>query len=80
MNSGSCSQTSSSWKLPIGKNYWYFVDIFNKIIISLAPVGYEMAIYHLISNAKISNTHPWNNFFKSPAIADQIWKNFAILN
>ena len=49
-------------KLKIGKNYWYFVDIFNKIIISLAPVGYEMAIYHLISNAKISNTHPWNNF------------------
>ena len=44
-------------KLKIGKNSWYFVDIFNKTITSLAPVGYGMAICHLISNA-----HLWNNF------------------
>ena len=55
------TKLKTSWKLErIIDILWTF--LINKIIISLAPVGYEMAIYHLISNAKISNTHPWNNF------------------
>ena len=67
-----CSKLKTSWKLvvftnKVGKNSWYFVGVFNKIIIPLVLVGYEMiiansalhpllAIYHLISN-----THLWNN-------------------
>ena len=31
----------------VRKNSWYFVDVFNKIIIPLALVGYEMIIVHL---------------------------------
>ena len=39
-------------------SFLYWRGIFNKTIIPLAPVGYEMiiAIYHLISNAR-----SWNN-------------------
>ena len=51
----------------VGKNSRYFVGVFNKTIIPLALVGYEMIIansalrpllgaYHLISNAL-----SWNN-------------------
>ena len=51
----------------VGKNSRYFLGAFNKTIIPLALVGYEMiiansaprtslALYHLISNA-----HSWNN-------------------
>ena len=51
----------------VGKNSRYFVRVFNKTMIPLALVGYEMiiansalrassAIYHFISNA-----HSWNN-------------------
>ena len=51
----------------ISKAYQYFLIVFNKTIIPLALVGYEMiiansalrtssAIYHLISNAR-----SWNN-------------------
>ena len=51
----------------ISKAYQYYLIVFNKTIIPLALVGYEMiiansalrtllAIYHLISNA-----HLWNN-------------------
>ena len=51
----------------VGKNSRYFVGVFNKTIIPLALVGFEMilansalraslAIYHLISNAP-----SWNN-------------------
>ena len=41
----------------VGKNSRYFVGVFNKTIIPLALVGYDMiianslAFYHLISNA-----------------------------
>ena len=68
-----CSKLKTSWKLvvftntKIGKNSQYFVGVFNKTIIPLALVAYEMiianlalrvslAIYHLISNV-----HSWNN-------------------
>ena len=51
----------------LGPNFLYFGGVFNKTIIPLALVGYEMiianlalraslAIYHLISNAR-----SWNN-------------------
>ena len=51
----------------ISKAYQYYLIVFNKTIIPLARVGYEMiiansalraslAIYHLISNAR-----SWNN-------------------
>ena len=47
----------------IESSFLYFGGVFNKTIIPLALVGYEMiiansaqAIYHLISNA-----HSWNN-------------------
>ena len=54
-------------QIKFGENSQYFVGVFNKTIIPLALVGYEMiidnearsaelAIYHLISNA-----HSWNN-------------------
>ena len=67
-----CSKLKTSRKSvvcanKVGKNSRYFVGIFNKTIIPLALIGYEMiiansalqaslAIYHLISNA-----HLWNN-------------------
>ena len=48
------------------KAYQYYLNVFNKIIIPLALVGYEMiiakaslAIYHLISNAR-----SWNNLIQ----------------
>ena len=52
----------------VGKNSRYFVGVFDKTIIPLALVGYEMIIansalraslanYHFISNA-----HLWDNF------------------
>ena len=54
----------------VGKNSRYFVGVFNRIIIPLALVGYEMIIanwvlraslvtYHLICNAHSRNK--WNN-------------------
>ena len=54
----------------VGKNSRYFVGVFNRIIIPLALVGYEMikansvlraslANYHLICNAHSRNK--WNN-------------------
>ena len=62
-----CSKLKTSWKSvgftnKVGKNSRYFVGIFNKTIIPLALVGYEMiiansalratlAIYHLMSDA-----------------------------
>ena len=66
-----CSKLKTSWKSvvftnKVGKNSRYFVGVFEKTIIPLTLVGYEMiitnsplcislAIYHLISN-----THLWN--------------------
>ena len=66
------SKLKTNWKSvvfpkKVGKNTRYFVGVFNKTIIPLALVGYEMiiansalhlslAIYHLLSNA-----HSWNN-------------------
>ena len=52
----------------VGKNSRYFVGVFNKTILALALVGYEMiiansalrvslAMYHFISDV-----HSWNNF------------------
>ena len=68
-----CSKLKTSWKSivlknKVGENSRYFVGVFNKTIIPLALVGYEMiiansalltslAIYLLISNA-----HSWNNW------------------
>ena len=57
----------------ISKAYQYYLLVFNKTIIPLALVGYEMiiansalrpslAIYHLISNKR-----EWNNCLLSPA-------------
>ena len=54
-------------QIKFGENSQYFVGVFNKTVIPLALVAYEMiidnearsaelAIYHLISNA-----HSWNN-------------------
>ena len=51
----------------VGKNSQYFVGIFNKTIIPLALVGYEMIIANLVLRASlpiyhlISNVHWWNN-------------------
>ena len=44
-----CSKLKTSWKSDVftnkvGKNSWYFVGIFNKTIILLGLVGYEMII------------------------------------
>ena len=71
-----CSKLKTSRKSvvranKVGKISRYFVGVFNKTIIPLALVGYEMiiansvlqaslAIYHLISNA-----HLWNNIFNN---------------
>ena len=55
-----CSKLKTSWKSvvlftnKVGKNSRYSVGVFNKTIIPLALVGYEMII------AK-SNAHSWNN-------------------
>ena len=62
-----CLKLKKSWKSvdftnKVGKNSRYFVGVFNKTIILLTLLGYEMiiansarhaslAIYHLISNA-----------------------------
>ena len=67
-----CSKLKTSWKpLVFANKVWrnsrYFAGVFNKTIIPLALVGYDMiiansvlrtslALYHLISNA-----HSWNN-------------------
>ena len=64
-----CSKLKTSWKSvgftnKVGKNFRYFVGVFNKTIISLALVGYEMiianearsaelAIYYLIQRALV---------------------------
>ena len=69
MNSGSPLSFSvcSNKIIKVGEIQQDFVGVFNKTIIPLALVGYEMiiansalraslAIYHLISNA-----HSWNN-------------------
>ena len=61
----------TSWKSvvftnEVGKNSWYFVGLFNKTIIPLALVWYEMIIansalraslatYHLISKGQYNN-------------------------
>ena len=60
VNERVCSQLKTTWKSVVytnivGEGSRYFVDVFNKTIIPLAFVGYEM-IYRLISN-----THSWNN-------------------
>ena len=44
-----CSKLKTSRKSvvftnKVGKNSWYFVDVFNKTIFPLALVGYEMII------------------------------------
>ena len=73
----------------VGKNSRYFVGVFNKTIIPLVLVGYEMiiansalraslAIYHLIFNS-----HSWNNCkllnVILPNIANvfQVWRTLA---
>ena len=61
----------------VGKNSRYFVGVFNRIVISLALVGYEMIIansalrtslatYHLISNAQ--RGQKWNNASTRPCV------------
>ena len=49
-------EIKNSWKSfdftsNVGENSQYFVGIFSKTIIPLVLDGYEMIIYHLISNA-----------------------------
>ena len=41
----------------VGKNCRYFVGVFNRTIIPLALVGYEMVNYSQL----IANAHSWNN-------------------
>ena len=46
-----CSKLKTSWKSVVftnkdGKNFWYFVEVFNETIIPLALVVYEMIIAH----------------------------------
>ena len=61
----------------VGKNSRYFLGVFNKTIIPLALVGYEMTIansalrtslatYHLISNAQ--KGQKWNNAPTRPCV------------
>ena len=71
-----CAWTKLKTRWKLGR---ILIDILGTFLIkqlltSLAPDGYDMAIYHLISNA------PTGIIFKSPAVVEQIWKNFAILN
>ena len=58
---GKCTRDFRAFLLLLVSSFLYFGDVFNKIIILLALVGYEMiiansalraslAIYHLISN------------------------------
>ena len=52
----------------VGKNSWYFLGVFNRIIIPLALVGYEMIIANTVLRASlanyylISNAHSWNKW------------------
>ena len=51
----------------VGENFRYSVSVFNKTIILLALVGYELIIANLVLYASlaiydlISNAHSWNN-------------------
>ena len=51
----------------VGKHSRYFVGVFNKTIIPLVLVGYEMIIANsalrasLVIHHLISNAHLWNN-------------------
>ena len=82
-----CSKLKTSWKSvvftnEVGKNSRYFVGVFNKTIIPLMLVGYEMiiansalraslAIYHLISNAHLWN-YSWLQLTSIPSTRN--WK------
>ena len=55
-----CSQLKTSWKSvvftnKVGKNSRYFVSVFNKTIIPLALVGYEMIIANLALRASLAH-------------------------
>ena len=54
-----CSKLKTSWKSvgftnKVGKNCRYFVGIFNKTIIPLALVGYEMIIANEARSAELA--------------------------
>ena len=52
---GNCTRLlkiKNKLKIKAGKNSRYYVGVFNKTIIPLALVGYEMII---------ANAHSWNN-------------------
>ena len=52
----------------VGKNSRYFVGVFNRIIIPLALVGYEMIIANSVLRASLANyhlifnAHSWNKW------------------
>ena len=67
-----CSKFETSGKSAVftnkvGKNFRYFVGVFNKTIIPLALVGYEIIIANSALRASLafnhlkSNVHSWNN-------------------
>ena len=45
----------------VGKNSRYFVGVFNRIIIPLALVGYEMIIANSVLRASLANYHLISN-------------------
>ena len=56
-----CSKLKTSWKSvvftnKVGKNSRYFVGVFNKTIIPLVLVGYEMIIANSALHASLATT------------------------
>ena len=74
-----CSKLKASWKTVVftnkdGKNSRYFVGVFNKTIIPLALVRYELVIANevrcasLAINLLISNANSWKNLLNKHLI------------
>ena len=71
-----CSKLKTSWYLvvftnKVGKNSRYFVSFFNKTIIPLALVGYEMIIAILPSHIQRAS---WNNYSFGGLFCRENWE------
>ena len=72
-----CSKLKTSWKSvvftnKVGKNSRYFVGVFNKTIIPLALVGYEMIVANEARKSQLGATRTRGKQW-TPFIADIVW-------
>ena len=72
-----CSKLKTSWKSvvftnKVGKNSRYFVGVFNKTIIPLALVGYEMIVANEARKSQLGATRTRGKEW-TPFIADIVW-------